>query len=400
MLPWANFIKNMNMKKVCLITSIFPPFPKDVTDLSGGSEIASEIFVNELRSKGVEVDVVSMDYINPVPNDPKYVTRVGRYYPYLLMDSKISETQFVYKEFFRPLIFLRIVSQLRKTKPDIVIIGKTLQFSLAPMIAARLIRIPYIIRYDWLCPTNPKPDLCTLKDRFHCADCIQQTTGKSIPKIGKIITGGFFVPMSILKRFLWNQAEAIIPVSEFHKKFIMSFGIRDDIITILPNIIPVKSDEKVVDELKRKFETDGYFTILYVGRLEPEKGVEILIDAFNLARHRKKIKLLIAGAGRLSETVKKISKKDNDIIFLERVPHEDLGNYYALCDLIAIPSIVPEGHPVVAEEAMSLGKTIIGFDIGGLQEIFKEYPHSINVKEISVTSLSNAIAEHIEKEGC
>ncbi|MCK5020786.1 MAG: glycosyltransferase family 4 protein [Candidatus Peribacteraceae bacterium] len=397
MLPWAEYIKNMDVESVTLMASIFPPFPEDEIDLSGGSEIASDIFVKELMEQGIHVDVISLDYIKPVSTSQRYITRIDNYYPYLLMDPKSSQVIFAYKELFRPLIFLKIISHLIKNKPDIVIIGKTYQFSLAPMIAARFLRIPYIMRYDWLCPTNPKPELCTLKDRFHCADCIQQITGKSIPKVGKIFAGFYFVPMAILKRFLWNQAEKVLAVSPFHKLLIKSFGIREDIITILPNIVPVKSNEKNVEKLKRKYDTDGFVTLLYVGRLEPEKGIEILIDAFNQVRPRQKIKLLIAGAGRLSDTVNKISNEDKDIIFLGRVPHDELGNYYALSDIVIIPSIVPEGHPVVAEEAMSLGKTIMGFDIGGLKKIFEEYPNSVGIKEMNSKSLSKAISEFIEK---
>ncbi|MCK5038834.1 MAG: glycosyltransferase family 4 protein [Thermoplasmata archaeon] len=396
MLPWTSHIKNMDVKKVVLITNMFPPFPEGVIDLSGGSDVASEIFVDELNEIGIQTNVISLDYVKKLPKEKKHIIRIGNYFPYVMMEDRLSTATFVYRESFRPLIFLRIIGHLKRIKPDIIVIGKTYQLSLAPMIAARFLRIPYIVRYDWLCPTNPKPELCTLKDRLNCAQCIEEISKQPIPKIGKILSGFFFVPMSMLKGYLWNRAEGALAVSEFHKQLMISFGIRDDFIEILPNVMSLDSDLDVIQELKEKYDTKDHFTILYVGRLEPEKGIEILMEAFDIVKkEHDKIKLLIAGSGRLSELAKDKSAKDPKMTFLGRVPHEELGNYYSICDIVAIPSIVPEGHPIVAEEAMSLGKIIIGFDMGGLEGIFRERSEHIAVKEISAEGLAEGIINHI-----
>jgi UDP-N-acetylglucosamine:(glucosyl)LPS alpha-1,2-N-acetylglucosaminyltransferase len=72
-------------------------------------------------------------------------------------------------------------------------------------------------------------------------------------------------------------------------------------------------------------------------------------------------------AGRLDHLVEEAVKNDRRIIYIGMAPHEQVRKYYAIADLVVIPSIVPEGLPVVAEEAISLNKPILGFNIGALK---------------------------------
>jgi glycosyltransferase involved in cell wall biosynthesis len=306
-------------------------------------------------------------------------------------------------ELFRPLIFIKTLIFLRKKKPDIVIIGKTYQLSLAPLLACKLLSIPYIIRYDWLCPTNPKPTPCNLRQRLHCADCIGKVNKVSVPKIAKIISIPYFTLLQNIKKLLWNNAKLILAVSEYHKSIIQSFGIKGDLIKIAPNTIEVEYDEELVKNLSDKYHLSNSYNLLYVGRLEPEKGIEFLINGFEYMKKNhvidKDIKLLIVGTGLLKKIVAEKSNKNDDIIYVGYIPHEEIGNYYALADVVVIPTIVPEGHPIVAEEAMSLEKPIIGLDMGGLHDIFEKYQKSIKIDNVDVHNLSNAIIEVYQKWG-
>lgn len=388
----ADYIRSKGVRKVAVITSLYPPFPDDVQLLWGGVEIDMEDTVKSLKNSGIEVSVISFDYIKPVENDDPDVKRIGIYMPHLLEKSSKSMFSFAYKEFFRPSIFVKMWNCLRKNKPELVVIGGTFQFSLAIYFACILLRIPYVVRYDWFCPTNPKDELCSLRDRFKCAWCIEKITGIKIPLIGKIAAGLYFVPLFLLKRIFWNRAEKVLVVSGFYREVAKSFGVRPEKIAVIPPKSELKLDSKVIEELKRRYKSQGEFVLLYVGRLEPEKGVEVLLDAFKEVEEEK-VKLLIAGTGRLVHLVNDAMKKDKRITYLGLVPHEQIGNYYAIADSAIVPSIVPEGHPVVVEEAMSLNKTIIGSNMGGLGEILKTYERGILVEE----RRGEAFAEKIRK---
>ena len=393
MLPWAKSIMEMNVKKVVLITSIYPPFPKNVLGLWGGIEVACEQFVESLRKKEIKISIISLDFIVPVSEDKENIYRVGVNNPYLLQPSLASVISFAFKEFLRPIIFLKILRYLVKEKPDIVIIGKTYQMSFSPFLAALILRIPYVIRYDWLCPTNPKPDLCSLKDRFKCAKCIQERTHKRIPKLAQLLSGPYFILLSLLKSYFWNRAYKILAVSKFHKRLMESFGIKSDKIEVVPEMISlVEAVPEIVKELEEKYEHDTSFIILYVGRLEPEKGLSILIEAFrDLYNEDPSFKLLVVGTGRLTRLIKEESNKNQNVIYVGQIPHDQIGNYYAISDVVVIPSIVPEGHPLVAEEALLMKKPIIGFDLGSLPEIIHDSTKGKLVKEIDSKALANAI---------
>jgi len=387
---FAQYIReHFNPRKVTVITSLYPPFPEDVQQLWGGIEVDMECLVNSFREIGIKTSIVAFDYIKPIEKN-EAVYRVGQYYPYLLRESYKASINFAYKEFFRPIIFFKLLRILLKEKPDLVVVGKTYQFSLALYLACSLLKIPYVVRYDWLCPTNPKPEICSFRDRLRCANCVEKITGLKIPLVAKIASSVYFMILFSLKKIFWNKSKGFFVVSDFYKRVAVSFGVKSSIIDVIPPETEIKIDPNVVEDLKNTYKPNGEKVILYVGRLEPEKGVNILLDAFKNIK-RSDVKLLMAGTGRLKDIVEVASRKDDRIVYLGLVPHDQLGNYYAIADLVVVPSIVPEGYGLVVKEAMSLNKPIIGFEMGALIEILKDYDRGYLVKEVSAEALSKTI---------
>jgi glycosyltransferase involved in cell wall biosynthesis len=172
-----------------------------------------------------------------------------------------------------------------------------------------------------------------------------------------------------------------------------SFGIKSDKIEIVPEMISqVEVVPETIRELEEKYKPNNSFIILYVGRLEPEKGLSILIKAFrDLSKEDPSFKLVVVGTGRLARLIEEESKKNQNVIYIGQISHEQIGNYYAISDVVVIPSIVPEGHPLVAEEALLMKKPVIGFDLGSLPEIINTSTKGKLVKEIDSKALANAI---------
>jgi len=118
--------------------------------------------------------------------------------------------------------------------------------------------------------------------------------------------------------------------------------------------------------------------IAFVGRLDREKSVDILIQAFNQLRRRdEKLHLLLVGDGnfreRLVKLVAELGVRDR-VIFTGRVTGEDLVNMYRVATLYATASTT-EVQSIAILEAMACGKPIVAVDAGPMAEICR---HDVN----------------------
>ncbi|TWX71033.1 glycosyltransferase family 4 protein [Colwellia demingiae] len=111
---------------------------------------------------------------------------------------------------------------------------------------------------------------------------------------------------------------------------------------------------------------------LYVGRLDPKKGIWNLIKAFDILvnqHHKNDLKLHVVGGGALLNELKSftVSKQlTNNIIF--HGYQVDPSKYYANADFQVIPTVVQEACPLVALEARSFNLPILYANRGGLPE--------------------------------
>jgi len=100
------------------------------------------------------------------------------------------------------------------------------------------------------------------------------------------------------------------------------------------------------------------------------KGIDILIKALKII-NRENVKLVIAGSGDLQKYYEDLTYKfcvQDKVIFLGRVDHNQLPNYYALADIVAIPSTQKtESFSVTAVEAMASGKPVVVSNLPGLR---------------------------------
>jgi glycosyltransferase involved in cell wall biosynthesis len=109
------------------------------------------------------------------------------------------------------------------------------------------------------------------------------------------------------------------------------------------------------------------FCIGFIGRLDPHKGVHVLIDAMHYLAN-KKIELIIAGEGILENTLKRSASKLNNVKFIGRVKNPYL--FMNKIDLLVVPSIrEPLGN--VCLEAGLCKTPVLAANIDGLPEIIE-----------------------------
>ncbi|HFM0173398.1 TPA: lipopolysaccharide N-acetylglucosaminyltransferase, partial [Escherichia coli] len=180
-----------------------------------------------------------------------------------------------------------------------------------------------------------------------------------------------------------KNAKIIVP-SQFLFDF-YSEKMPDADIAIVPNGFCSESySHDNTENLRKKFNIDANDTVLlFAGRISPDKGCLILMDAFNkLCKDRDNLKLVIVGdpfaskKGEKAEYQNKVLDEAKAIgaqcIMAGGQPPEQMHKYYRLADLVVVPSQVEEAFCMVAVEAMAAGKPVLASQKGGINEFVLE----------------------------
>jgi glycosyltransferase involved in cell wall biosynthesis len=116
-------------------------------------------------------------------------------------------------------------------------------------------------------------------------------------------------------------------------------------------------------ELRRNYGLpEDAFIVLYCGRLSPEKGSIELLEAYKLVRHPKKT-LVLVGDGSLRREMQEFVDDHNleSIYFMGFQNRNDLGDFYALADILVLPSN-KETWGLVVNEALSFSLPVVVSD--------------------------------------
>jgi glycosyltransferase involved in cell wall biosynthesis len=142
------------------------------------------------------------------------------------------------------------------------------------------------------------------------------------------------------------------------------------------------------------------FKLLYAGRLLPWKGLHLAVQAMAKVASAGAFRLTIVGKGeeerRLKEDVRRMGLQDC-VEFIPWVPRSEVLALYAVHDAFLFPSLHDSGGTVVLE-AISRGKPVICFDLGGPPLIVDRYCARIvgargKTEEQAIQGLADAMIE-------
>jgi phosphatidylinositol alpha-mannosyltransferase len=111
--------------------------------------------------------------------------------------------------------------------------------------------------------------------------------------------------------------------------------------------------------------------VLFVGRLEPRKGVDRLIRAMTIVQqHTPDARLVIVGDGPDRRALEATARDGGvEVVFAGRVSDQLLPAYYRAADIVCSPALGGESFGIVLLEAMAAERPIVATRIEGYQEL-------------------------------
>jgi phosphatidylinositol alpha-mannosyltransferase len=119
---------------------------------------------------------------------------------------------------------------------------------------------------------------------------------------------------------------------------------------------------------------DGKFNILYLGRIEKRKGLKYLLRAIPTIReHYPNTRFLIGGEGPLRAGFERLVAQAGwpDVVFLGRVPAEQVPALYTSAHVFCAPNTGGESQGIVLLEALASGRAVVASDIPGFRSVIR-----------------------------
>jgi glycosyltransferase involved in cell wall biosynthesis len=135
-------------------------------------------------------------------------------------------------------------------------------------------------------------------------------------------------------------------------------------------------------------------SILFVGRLVPGKGVEVLMEALATVVTRTPVHLTIVGDGPLRTALEQRAMHDGiagEVTFAGFLSPSEVHDLYQRTAVVVVPSIDPEGLNLVALEAMASGAIVVATTVGGLAETVSDGRNGIVVEPGDRASLTEGL---------
>ena len=148
-----------------------------------------------------------------------------------------------------------------------------------------------------------------------------------------------------------------------------------------------------IPPLQIKTNKSEWISVLFVGRLERRKGIEVLIKAIPLVLKSNctvLFKIIGADADGISDSYSSDSEIRQNIQFLGKVKTDELINAYQNCDIFVAPSYY-ESFGLIYAEAMAWGKPVIGTKVGGIPDVVEDNKNGILVPPGNEIELASAI---------
>ncbi len=247
---------------------------------------------------------------------------------------------------------IRLARVIRRGNYDIVHVNNTFTYQVPTLLAARLAGVPVVAHVR-----NPVPDA---------------------PGV----------------RFFARQANCLVSVAEVHAENLRKMDGSLRVITCHDAVERVSVNQQAAQGLRRSLVNDGEVLVGSLGRLDPQKGFEFLIQAAAcVVKEAPNVRFAVAGDGsqrkQLDELINSLGLPEHFRLIGFR---SDSADFLAALDIFAISSLW-EGLPLALIEAMQLRKPAVATVVGGIPEVIQDRVNGLLVPPRDAGKLAAAILE-------
>lgn len=259
-----------------------------------------------------------------------------------------------------------IAKVLDDEKPDVVHVHNTFM-AISPSIysACQQAGVPVVQtlhNYRLFCPAA-----FFFRDGKVCEECVEHSLLRGIRygcyRDSKSATAGLAAMLKFHRiAGTWNRdIDTYVALTQFARTRFVEAGLPEEKVTVKPNFVA---------DPGRRTEPGQY--ALFAGRLSPEKGVSIILQAWKQLKVR--VPLRILGDGPLLEPLQREAQELGlqGVVFTGRLDREQTMATVKGASFLIFPSRWYESFPMIIVESFASGTPVIGSRLGAIQEIVED----------------------------
>jgi glycosyltransferase involved in cell wall biosynthesis len=360
--------------RILLVTQNFPP------KIFGGGEISAYLLAKSL-SESHEVHVISAG------PGKMYELDGIRVHP-LIRPSRLPFPEDMRRNEAFYFSVYRAVSKFLRNQGKFDIVHSTYTRTIGGAVpAARRRGIPAVatINDPWA--------TCFFQTHFRegniCKECSRSGIRQCLEDIAQRRSGIIYLRGSMwLRRHFIEKCSGLMTNSAAMKDLLQKNGIKKNI-----KVIPSAVDLDMFGYEKPKLSGN----ILYIGRVDLGKGVDVAIKAFAKANCGK---LVVAGTGALLKDCKKLVKElgiEEKVEFRGKIPYENVPSVIHEADIVLVPFQRIEAYGRVLLEANACGRGVITTTIGADHTHIRKGVNGLIFEPEDIEGMAHGIQELMDK---
>jgi PEP-CTERM/exosortase A-associated glycosyltransferase len=207
-----------------------------------------------------------------------------------------------------------------------------------------------------------------------------------------------------LETYALRRVDHVFTICEGLRRDIVQRGLAPASVTVIPNGVDPEAFTLggAPDEaLKASLGLAGATIIGFIGSFYAYEGLDLLLAAVpQLLRDVPNARVLLVGGGPKDADLKAQAHRmgiADKVVFTGRVPHQEVGRYYDLVDILAYPRhsmrLTELVTPLKPLEAMAQGRLLVASDVGGHRELIEDGRTGVLFKAGSAESLATALRD-------
>jgi glycosyltransferase involved in cell wall biosynthesis len=198
-------------------------------------------------------------------------------------------------------------------------------------------------------------------------------------------------------RAWWNGAARVVALCEWTRKLLLLNGVPDHKIVTIRHGLPTQSGEKQKAESEElKWEGPKPIRLAFLGRLDPTKGIDLILGALRELRDLQVTLDVYAiaperGSNAVME-LKRLAETDARVTLRSPVPPQAVVSTLTGYDALLVPSRWMETGPLVVLEAFAAGIPVVGSNLGGIAEWVQHEINGLLIPESTTAAWASALA--------